>query len=373
MPRRTDIHRWRDYLESERDGVALYEALAEHERDPKIAEVYSRLAAVEKRHALRWRRKLEEAGAALPSERPSARTRLLIWLTRRFGVSTILPTVMALEQIDSADYGQHGDSKDIARDEQSHHRVLRQIVKSVPGGLEGSQVARIEGRHRTAGGNALRAAVLGGNDGLVSNLSLVTGVAGAALSSETILITGIAGLLAGAGSMALGEWLSVQSSRELYLRQIEMEREEIQDAPQEEAEELSLIYQSRGLEESEARKLADRIMSDPVLALDTLARDELGIDPDSLGGSAWIAALTSFLLFAAGAIIPVVPFFFTEGRLAVLLAAGFSAVGLFVIGAAITLFTGRSVLFSGMRQLVFGLAAATLTFGLGRLLGVGLS
>jgi len=239
--------------------------------------------------------------------------------------------------------------------------------------MEGPLLARLEGRHRSAGGNALRAAVLGANDGLVSNFSLVMGVAGAALSQSSILLTGIAGLLAGSISMALGEWISVQGSREMYLKQIQTEQEEIETAPEEESEELALIYQARGLQEAPARQLAQQIMSNRQVALDSLSRDELGIDPEELGGSAWEAAITSFFLFALGAIIPVIPYIFIHGTNAMLLSAAFSAVGLFTIGAAITLFTGRPVLSSGFRQMAFGLVAALMTYGVGRLLGVNIA
>jgi VIT1/CCC1 family predicted Fe2+/Mn2+ transporter len=236
--------------------------------------------------------------------------------------------------------------------------------------MEGAALAQLEGRHRSAGGNALRAAVLGANDGLVSNFSLIMGVAGAEVANSTIVLTGIAGLLAGAISMALGEWISVQSSRELYQKQIKIEREEIAASPEEEAEELALIYQARGLEENAARQLAQQIMSSADSALEALSRDELGINPEELGGSAWEAAITSFLLFAIGAIIPLIPFFFLSGGTAIVVSAIFGAIGLFAIGAVITLFTGRSVLYSGTRQMLFGLAAAAVTFLIGRLIGV---
>jgi VIT1/CCC1 family predicted Fe2+/Mn2+ transporter len=198
-------------------------------------------------------------------------------------------------------------------------------------------------------------------------------VAGAALSGDAILVTGLAGLLAGAFSMALGEWLSVQSSRELYERQIAIEQEEILANPAEEAEELALIYQARGLEEVESRALAARIIADEGSALETLAREELGIDPGELGGSAWEAAVTSFILFAAGAIIPVAPFALLRGAPAIAASLFLSTLGLFAIGAGITLFTGRSVLLSGARQVLFGLAAAAITFLIGRLIGVNIS
>jgi VIT1/CCC1 family predicted Fe2+/Mn2+ transporter len=238
------------------------------------------------------------------------------------------------------------------------------------GGLSGGSVAQIEGRHRASGGNALRAAVLGANDGLVSILSLVMGVAGASSSNSQVLIAGLAGLLAGAGSMALGEWLSVQSSRELYENQIKIEAEEIAANPAEEQEELALIYQSKGLPEARAREMASHMMADKSSILDTLAREELGIDPDELGGSAYEAAFTSFFLFAIGAIFPIFPFIFWSGATAIGISLAVSAVGLFIIGAAITLMTGQGLLFSGIRQVIVGIAAAALTYGIGRLIGV---
>ena len=255
-------------------------------------------------------------------------------------------------------------------EEQSHDRVLRSILSTSPGGVEGSWIARFEGRHRALGGNALRAAVLGANDGLLSNLSLVMGVAGADLAGRSILITGFAGLLAGSFSMALGEWLSVQSSRELYQRQIAIESEELKARPEEEMEELSLIYQAKGVAADQADALAARLAQDPAQALDTLSREELGIDPDELGGSAWEAGISSFCLFALGAIVPVFPFFFLAGTVALAASLALSGLALFGIGAAITLMTGRSVLVSGGRQILFGLIAAAATFGIGKLMGV---
>jgi VIT1/CCC1 family predicted Fe2+/Mn2+ transporter len=234
-------------------------------------------------------------------------------------------------------------------------------------------LARLEGRHRAVGGNALRAAVLGANDGLVSNLSLVMGVAGAQLSGQGVLITGLAGLLAGACSMAMGEWLSVQSARELAQRQLAIEADEIRAAPHEEQQELALIYEAKGLPPEAARKVASELMADEGKALETLAQEELGIDPTDLGGSPGEAAVMSFALFAVGAILPVGPFLVLNGMPAVAASLTVSAVALFGIGAATTLFTGRHALYAGSRQLLFGLAAASLTYGIGRLLGVTLA
>lgn len=356
-------------LEDERNGAYLYDALTRAEKDPRLAEVYHRMADAERKHAAVWEERLSAAGAPIPAFKPTWRTRTLAWAAKRLGVSTVLPTISGLERKDSRKYDQMKDSPEMAADEQSHFRLLRQVTGSMKGGLGGGALAQLEGRHRATGGNALRAGVLGANDGLVSNLSLVMGVAGAEFSNSTILITGLAGLLAGAISMALGEWLSVQSARELYANQIAIEKAELMTAPEEEAEELALIYEARGLPQAEAQRLAQQLIMNPETALDTLAREELNVDPAELGGSAWEAALTSFFLFAVGAIIPVVAFFFLKGMPAVYVSLILSAVGLFVIGSGITLFTGRTVLFSGFRQVLFGLIAAGVTFGIGRLIG----
>jgi VIT1/CCC1 family predicted Fe2+/Mn2+ transporter len=255
-----------------------------------------------------------------------------------------------------------------AADESSHERLLSSILGN--SGMEGSALARMEGRHRGGGGNALRAAVLGANDGLVSNLSLVMGVAGAALENHMILITGFAGLLAGAISMALGEWISVQSSRELFEHQLAIEKEEIENSPQEEEMELSLIYQAKGIPEKQAAELAKHVLSNPETSLDTLAREELGMDPDELGGSPWVAAGSSFLLFALGAILPVIPFLFLAGLPAVVFSLCLSSLGLFLIGGGTTLFTGKHFFFSAFRMILFGLMAAGVTFGIGKLIGI---
>ncbi|MFM8319905.1 MAG: VIT1/CCC1 transporter family protein [Chloroflexota bacterium] len=361
-----------DSLNDELNGAYLYETLAQAEKDERLAEVYRRMAAVERKHAAVWVAKLGAAGVTPPQHHPDWRTRTLAWGARRFGAAAVLPTITGLEQKDSRKYTHIQGAQDMAADEASHNRLLQAVTGGMKGGMEGGALAQLEGRHRAGGGNALRAAVLGANAGLVSNLSLVMGVAGAEMSNSAILITGLAGLLAGAISMALGEWLSVQSSRELYAHQIGIEKAEILSAPEEEAEELALIYESRGLPRAEARKLAQKVFEDTDTAIDVLAREELNVDPAELGGSAWEAAFTSFFLFALGAIIPVAPFFLLSGLNAVAASMVFSAIGLFIIGSGITLFTGRSIWFSGTRQVLFGLTAAAITFGIGRLIGVNL-
>lgn len=222
-------------------------------------------------------------------------------------------------------------------------------------------------------GNALRAGVLGANDGLVSILSLVMGVAGAAFDSSEILVTGLAGVLAGACSMAMGEWISVTSSRELYARQLEEERVEIRDEPAREREELIRLYTSRGVRHETAVEVADAIMASPDDALDVMAREELGIDPEDLGGSAVVAAVSSFALFVLGAVPPVLPFAFAEGATAVWLSVVLSSLALVLIGGLITRVTGRSPVWSAARQLLIGLGAAGVTYAIGAAVGVSIA
>jgi vacuolar iron transporter family protein len=363
--------RYRANLRGEVDSASLYLTLAETESDPHLAEVYRRLAAVEEAHAEFWKKQLGRIGARVGRLQLGWRTRALAWLARRFGPQFVLPTISNLEQRDSAQYD---DQPEVAAGglpsaERSHNRIVKAVVESLPGGLSGGALARLEGRHRM-GGNALRAAVLGANDGLVSNLSLVMGVAGASAAGSTILLTGLAGLVAGACSMAVGEWFSVTSSRELNQRQIDIEANELQRMPEEEKEEMTLIYQAKGLDEPQARALADRLMANKETALDTLVREELGIGPTELGGSPWTAAAASFCLFATGAIFPVVPFFWFSGTPALLTGLALSGLALILIGAGTSLFTGRGLPLSASRQLLIGFAAAGITYVVGRLVGV---
>jgi vacuolar iron transporter family protein len=361
------------FWQEEMTSAALYKSFSENEKDARLAEVYQRMSENEIQHAKRWADKVTKAGGSIPEFKLDSRSKIQIWLSKKLGPSFVLPGMVAKERDGNKAYNQMADASGMARDERSHAMLINQITRTMRGGFEGGALAMLEGRHKATGGNALRAAVLGANDGMVSNLSLVMGVAGAALDNKVILITGIAGLLAGAISMALGEWLSVQSSRELFSHQLKIESAEIEAAPEEEANELALIYEARGLKKEQAQLLAAQILENKDSALDTLAREELGIDPDELGGSAWEAAITSFLLFALGAVVPVVPFMFLTGLTAVIVSIVFSMVGLFILGAIVTLFTGQTVLYSGFRMVIFGIIAAVVTFGIGRLIGVSIN
>lgn len=364
------IKRYRSNLQDEVDSASLYRAMAQAESNPQLQQVYGRLAAVEEAHAEFWRRRISTLGGKGVSG-PGLRSRVLAWTARRFGPDVVLPILNSMERTGGAGYDAQPEAvlAGLPAAERSHARLMQAMAQKPRHGLSGLNVAKIEGRHRTGSGNALRAAVLGANDGLVSNLSLVTGVLGANLASTDVLLTGIAGLLAGACSMGLGEWLSVNSAREFYQQQIATEADELAEFPEEEKQELMLIYQAKGLPEAQAKELADRIIGNKDKALDTLAREELGIDPGELGGSPWSAAVTSFLLFAGGAVVPVIPFFALNGLRAGIVSVGLSALAMFIIGAGTTLFTGRGILFSGARQLAIGIGAAAITYGVGRLIG----
>ena len=369
--RTPELKRYRANWQEEIDSAARYRAMADAEREPGRAQVYRDLADMEERHAGFWEKRLGDAGAPPGPRLLSPRARILIWLAHRFGPRAILATVAADEHRGRTGYDAQPETAGtgMRSQERMHARLLGSLAADV-GGTSGTELARLEGRHRTVGGNALRAAVLGANDGLSSNLSLVMGVAGAAPDHRAVLLAGIAGLVAGAASMAMGEWVSVTSAREAAERELEMERTEIELEPADEQEELELLYRAKGLDPAKAKALSAELMSRPGAALDVLAREELGLDPAELGGSPITAAATSFLLFALGAAVPVLPFFFLRGSVATLVSLGVSAVVLFVIGAAITLFTGRSIWKSGLRQLLLGLAAAVVTNGIGRLVGV---
>ena len=266
----------------------------------------------------------------------------------------------------------------IAADEREHAAIWKRLDMGMPGVEPVSEEiaaaaalrVRDESWHRAAGqSGALRAAVFGINDGLVSNLALVMGFAGAATGNQIIILAGVAGLLAGAFSMAAGEYVSMQSQKELFERQIELEREELRFMPEEEERELAALYRSKGLSAEEADLVAARLMQDPEQALDTKIREELGLDPDELG-SPWGAAIYSFGAFAIGAFIPLAPFLLTEGTGAIVTSMALALVALFIVGALVSLLTGRGLLFSGLRQVTIGGGAALITYVVGSIIGV---
>ena len=288
-------------------------------------------------------------------------------MARRLGTNAVLPMIIETETTDAAKYTRQGGRTAIAlaAEEKDHRERLTEMRP--PRGPRGA-IATREGWHRGGRGGALRAAIFGMNDGIVSNLSLVLGVAGAGVGARGLVLTGIAGLLAGASSMAVGEYTSVASQRDLLARQIEIERREIAEAPDEERAELALILEQRGLSAEQASRAAVEIMKNPDHALDTLVRMELGLDPDDLGAPV-TAAISSFLMFALGALVPLVPFFFLAGMTAVATSAASAVLVLAVVGGFIGVLAGTSVWRSGGRMVLLAIVAAAVTFGLGRLFG----
>ena len=357
-------------IQTEVDASFLYRCIAAGTKDDMIASYYRQMAEIENHHLQKMFEKGNTSGYLTKIPIPSLRARILNRIGKIFGYGIISSMMIDTEKSISSSLIQQKikNGGQIQGTETRHVSILKSLDQ-----LSGESLAKIEGRHRNIGGNALRAAVLGANDGLVSNLSLVMGVVGAAPGENLILIAGIAGLLAGAISMALGEWISVKSSQELYERQINLELEEIENSPEEEMQELALMYKARGMPADQANEMAKKVISNPKIAQETLVREELAINPQELKGSAWVASIASFLMFALGAVIPVLSFFWLSGMRAIIFSILFSMVGLFLIGAAITLFTGKSIWFSGIRQMIFGLLAAAITYGIGSLIGMSIT
>jgi VIT1/CCC1 family predicted Fe2+/Mn2+ transporter len=366
------VKRWRDMLASERDAAALYSRLADAETGER-QEIFRELASIELKHAAHWEDKLREAGADVPvAGGPSLRTRLIGTAARRLSVETVLPMIERAEKADAGTYDADPDAAPgMAADERSHARTLAHLMD---GGRPDpqAQIRRRESWHRSDRSGALRASVFGVSDGLVSNTALVMGFAGSGTSRTVTLLAGIAGLLAGSFSMAAGEYISMSSQREMYEREISLEQAELEEKPEEEHAELVLIYRAKGLSKPEAEQLADRIMADRSVALDTLAREELGLDPDELG-SPWGSAFSSLFAFAIGAFVVIIPYLAGSGKAALLTAIVLAVAALFGVGASIGALNGRGVLRSGLRQVIAGVIAAAVTFGVGHLIGAHVS
>jgi VIT1/CCC1 family predicted Fe2+/Mn2+ transporter len=399
-----DLEQSLDNLKLERDAIALYDALATIERDPVRSQAFRTIAGNERRHADIWATKLRELGADVPpASGPRLRVRTIVLLARMFGTHAVRDLVQALEGDEEDLYTAQSTPEvaSIAADEREHAEIWRRLstkdgpadqadgngpveagaAATVAAGLAGHgdaarraraprDIAVHERWHRAGRSGTLRAVIFGVSDGLVSNLALVMGVAGASEGERGfVLLAGIAGLLAGAFSMAAGEYISMQSQRELFERQIALERAELEALPGEEQAELAAIYRSKGFTEAEAATIAERMFRDPEHALDTLVREELGLDPDELGSSLG-AAGGSFVAFAIGAVIPVIPYLIGGGTPAFVASVALSLVSLFAVGAGVSLLTGRGLLFSGGRQVAIGAAAAAVTYIVGSVIGV---
>ena len=390
-----DVSKYVRYLAAERDAGRMYRALAQlTEGDPQQA--LRELASIEDRHAAHWEQMIRESGHDVPADTADldVTSEQLVERARRMSLRSVLPELEAAERDAQGMYDHEPAAPPgMAEDERLHAQVLQSLDTEpgvfaslgpgvtptlvpatasarTPGAVRAS-LNQAEPWHRTDKSGSLRAAVFGVSDGLVSNTALVMGFAGSGIGSSTILFAGLAGLLAGAFSMAAGEFVSVSSQRDLFRREIALEAQELRDKPQEETRELELLYRAKGLDRDTARAVAKRIMSDPKTALDTLAREELGLDPDELGSPLKVAA-SSFAAFAVGAAVPVIPYFLADGIVALIAAVVLAVIALVVVGATVGYLSGAGAAKSALRQLLVGGGAAGVTFVLGKAVGVGL-
>ena len=360
--------RYRSYLKDELEAASLYYALADAEEDDGRREMFRELAQTEMRHAAHWASRVGVSTEGLRPSRPSLRTRIFVWVARTFGTRAVLPWLLRGEFADIRTYAKEPAAQLIVKDEREHAQMLNELA-----GNEGSvNLLQSEGYHRAGQAANIRAAVLGGNDGLVSNFALTMGVAGGTPDTSIVLLAGLAGLLAGAFSMAAGEYVSVRAQRDVYDREMEIERAELEEFPEQEKEELVLIYESKGLTKQEAEIVADRILADPQVALDTMAREELGFDPSQVG-SPWGVALSSFFAFSVGAIVPVLPYLFISGSSVVLFSTVSSAAALSLVGGTLAMISNKNVAWGSLRMLLIGSGAAAVTYLVGRLVGVSLA
>lgn len=337
-----------DGLFQEKQSAWLYRVVAQSEKDPAKRRLFLQLADRAEAQARLWEAEIEKQGGARHSFEPSYRARLVARLVRLLGPKAMRAVLAGMKIRGLSVY-------------RFHFAPARHAMPTT--------VAQVGLRHKSIAGGNLRAAVFGINDGLVSNTSLIMGVAGAGAEVGFLILSGFAGLLAGALSMAAGEYVSMRSQRELFEYQIDLERAELALYPAEEAEELALIYSARGMDLEDARRLTKKMLNEPEHALDALAREELGLNPEDLG-SPWGAALFSFLAFTAGAVIPLIPFLTGFDRpTAIAGSAALAGGSLFAVGALLSLFTGKSAFLGGLRMLLIGGAAGLTAHAIGHLWG----
>ncbi len=379
-----DTDRFARYLADERAAARMYRALAELAHGTR-RDALLELASIEDRHAAHWADLLEQRGVATPPDDHDLDVdqRSLLDRARRLGLDTVLPD---LEQGEREAQGVYDDepfaAPGMSADERVHERVLSQMREAGPSDelsqhqppepLTGEEIraefARREPWHRADKSGTLRAAIFGVSDGLVSNAALIMGFAGSGVANSTVAFAGLAGLLAGAFSMAAGEYVSVAGQRDVFAREISLEAAELRQNPQDEARELALIYQAKGMDPALAQAAADKIISNPDVALDTLVREELGLDPGDLGSPVRVAG-SSFAAFAVGAALPLLPFVVTSGSVAVVVAILLTALALVTVGALVGRLSGAGVVRSAVRQFAVGAAAATVTYLIGTAIG----
>ena len=367
----SDRLRYQTYLESELEAAGMYKILLDSEPNLARRDIFKQLFESEMKHADRWAKKL---GIDNSDVKPIKHTIKLLYIRlicKLFGPDKIIPWIAKLEAKEVYLYTNDIEGRDLVPEERKHARILATLVH----GSDGVDIVRNEPGHIFVRGGGLRAGVLGLNDGLVSNFCLVMGAAGGATTlgkPELIILTGIAGLVAGAFSMGTGEYISMRTQRDIYERQIEVERAELEQWPEEEEEELSLIYMAKGIPAKEARELAAQIIKDPAVALDTMSKEELGLDPSTLG-SPWSAAMSSFVAFSGGAIVPIMPYLFGSGTSAFIFSALFSISALLVVGALLSSLSAKNIFWGALRMLIAGTLAAAITFGVGYAIGMALT
>lgn len=356
---------WDEHYGDERDAAYLYRELAAVERDPERRGLFERLAVVEDRHVVRWEELFREAGRPMPPYTTALRTRLLAWVARRFGPDLVLPMILAEEGREVQAYlglarhspnrRTHAAAVEIANDSAVHARELSEAM-----GREG------EPWHVGGSGGYLRSIVYGFNDGLTANFGLVAGVVGASVAPQVVIISGVAGAIADALSMGSSGYLAAKSETEVHAHQIEMERHEMRLMPDLEEDELALIYEAKGLRADYARETARAMMQDPAAALDAMVREELNIHPAALAPLK--DGIVTGSATAVGAFIPIAPFLVTDHWPAVWLSLAVSMLAHFAIGAARSLFTGRSVWASGRDMFLVGFGVAAVGYVLGELI-----
>lgn len=363
---KSDAKRYRKFLKSEIEAASMYKILSEFETDPERSEIFKQLSDSEIRHAEHWNEKLNNSSIGINLQNSTPKLLYIRLICTLFGPNKVLPWLARIESQEIGAYIEEVDGQELLAEEKDHARILSKMAL----GNGNSQIIR-ESWHSHGNSGSVRAAVLGVNDGLVSNFCLIMGVAGGTAGGDTnfIVLAGIAALIAGSLSMATGEYISVRSQKEIYEYQIQTERAELEEWPEEEKEELVLIYRAKGLDEKLARKVASTVMSDPAIALDTMAREELGLDPGGLG-SPWKASISSLLAFALGAAVPVIPIIFSTGSTAIITSAIFSSIALFAVGGLVSMASGKNIIFGSGRMLLAGGLAATFTYGVGYLLNI---
>ena len=358
-PNNQDAKKFTEYMKGELEAAAIYRLLANNDNNLERGKIFEELHRSEMRHAIKWATLI-----GIPEEniKPNFLTPKAIYIrivSKIFGSQKVLPWLSKIEAKEINLYANDVDGKDLVDEEVKHAKILAELSDPSPTGKESL--------HRYSAGGSLRAAVLGVNDGLISNFCLILGMVGGAAASgnsDFIVIAGLAGLAAGSLSMASGEYISMKSQKEIFQHQIEVEKFELTYWPEEELEELVLIYRAKGLSADIARKTAEQIMKSPKDALDTMAREELGLNPDELG-SEWGAAFSSLVAFSVGALVPLVPFLFNTGLVSVYISMFLTAFSLVIIGGSLALVSARSIILGSLRMLAVGGFSAAITYGIG--------